>query len=94
MTTGKGKAPTLRQQLRDAADEQLQELIIKALDAINSVSMPHAIGGPSLAKLIAGGEQKTHRHTLVTHLANNNEAELIKIWNDQQKLDLGDGDAD
>ena len=94
MTTKKSKLPTLRQQLRDTADEQLQALIIEGTAAINRVSMPHAIGGPSLAKLIAGGEQKTHRHTLVTHLANNAEAELVKLWNNQQKLDIGDSNDD
>ena len=94
MSTKKSKLPTLRQQLRDKAEERLQELIIEALDAINRVSMPHAIGGPSLAKLISGGEQKTHRHMLVTHLANNAEAELVKLWNNQQELDIGDSNDD
>jgi hypothetical protein len=90
MSTKKAeKQLTMRQQMRAKAEEQLDALIIEGRAAIDKVSMPHTIGGPSLAKLIAGGEQKTHRHMLVTHLANNGEAELMKLWNDQQELALG-----
>jgi hypothetical protein len=81
---------TLRQRLRGGCEKQLDELVAEGRAAIDRVSMPHKIGGPSLAKLVAGGEQKTHRHMLVTHLANNAEAALEKIYNNQQDLDLGD----
>jgi hypothetical protein len=87
------KKMTMRQQMRAKAEEQLDAILAEGLAAINKVSMPHTIGGPSLAKLIAGGEQKTHRHMLVTHLANNAEAGLMKLWNDQQNLNLGDDNA-
>ena len=80
------KALTMRQQLRARAEEQLDRLIVDGRAALDKVSMPHLIGGPSLAKLIAGGEQKTHRHQLVTHLANRAEAEVIKLWNNQNAL--------
>ena len=87
------KALTLRQQLRAAAELHLDALVADGKAAIDKVSMPHTIGGASLAKLIAGGEQKTHRQMLVTHLANNAEASLVKLWNDQQSLDIGEKDA-
>ena len=95
MTTGKGKQPTLRQQIRDKAGDKLNDLLGEASNAVVSIVVGTSVDARLLMQLASqpsGG--KTLRHNLVTMLANDAEVELVKLWNNQKLLDLGDEGED
>lgn len=90
MTTGKGKQPTLRQQLRDKADDRLRVLMDEMINVAAKVVDGTSVDSRLLMQLASQpSSTKTLRHNLVTTLANDAEAELVKLWNDQQELDMG-----
>jgi hypothetical protein len=83
---------TLRQRLRADAEKKLDQ-ILKDLDQAAARVLDQA--GTDIATWdllhIAGSKQnKSLRAHLVTKLANEAEAELERLYNNQQKLALGD----
>ena len=94
MSTGKGKAPTLRQQMRDQAEVQLDEILVEASKALLKVTQPLKLNHVEVSRMIGCSQTDTLRKKLVTELANKNEAELVKLWNNQKLLDLGDEGED
>jgi hypothetical protein len=90
------KKMTLRQHLRRQAEEKLehvQKLVLagvdRALEEANVEVNPHDV-----MRLCLGGQTKTVREQLITDLANSAEAELLKIWNNQQDLPLEETDGE
>ena len=84
---------TFRQRMRKDAEAGLDDLVVRvqafAIKAVKGTSVD-----PALLMQLAGQPKqgKTLRHDLITKLANDKEAELEKLYNDQQKLDLGEKD--
>ena len=90
MTTKKSKGITFRQQLRDKGEERLKAIKGEIAEALDIICKREQIEWMDLAKVSCAGSHKTAEHNLVTQLANKHQADLEKIYNDQQKLDLGD----
>lgn len=93
MTKAKEKQLSMRQQLRAQAGSDLGKIKAEALEVLKFICDRDKIDRGELVKAISVGSHKTADHFLVTQLANRYEAELVKLWNDQQKLDLGDDNA-
>ena len=86
------KQMTLRQQMRAQAADKLAELeklvhsgVLRALEEAGVELNPYDV-----MRLCVGGQTKTVREQLITDLANLAEAELLRLWNNQQTLPLGD----
>jgi hypothetical protein len=90
----KPKRLSLRQELRKVAETKLPAVKLQAAEAIDKIAREYGVDWKDLVKAISDGTSKTANHNLVTQLANKAEADLIEIWNDQQKLDLGEKDGD
>jgi len=84
------KQLTMRQQLRVKAESELVKLKDDAKDAVQAVADDCAVDVNELIKAISVGSHKTADHALVTQLANGYEAAIVKLWNDQQELPIGD----
>ena len=82
------KRLSLRQELRAAAGTRLEKIKVEAGNAVDVIATREGLAWQDLVKAIADGSHKTAEHNLVTQLANKAESDLIKLWNDQQKLDL------
>ena len=83
------KKLTLRQRMRDAAEKKLDRLVDAMRAAGKHVCDEDKVGlDPSLVMQLASQPEqgKTLRHQLITELANEAEAELEKIYNDQLNL--------
>jgi len=89
MTEKNKKRVTMRQQLRIKAEEELVGIKQAALDAMGKLAKKHGLDRGELVKAISVGSHKTADHFLVTQMANKAEDDLVKLWNDQQNLDLG-----
>lgn len=87
----KAKKMTLRQRLRHDADEkigELEQLVSKAVtDAVEGAGVE--LNPYDVMRLCTGGQTKSLRERVITELANQKEAELEKIYNDQQDLSFG-----
>lgn len=86
---------TFRQRLRADAEKKLHLMVLAMEGAAERVTEEHDsnIDTALLMQLASQPNgSKTLRHDLVTQLANEKEAELERIYNDQAKLDLGDAD--
>jgi hypothetical protein len=86
------KQMTLRQHLRAEAQTKLAEIeklvrigVERALEEAGVELNP-----ADVMRLCLGGQTKTVKEQLITDLANSAEAELLRIWNNQQDLPLGD----
>jgi len=90
----KVKRVTLRQELRAVAETNLVAIKKAAAENIDIIAEHEGIDPHDLIRVISAGRHKTAEHNLVTQLANKAEAELVKLWNDQQDLDLGDNNDD
>lgn len=88
MTT-KQKQQTLRQQMRAQAELDLDKLVKDVEKAVAKV-VPGYLGQTEILKLLSSSQTKTVREHLVTRMANVAEENLVKLWNDQQTLELGD----
>lgn len=90
------KKMTLRQQLRAQAISKLDELTRLMSTAATRVceEADTEINPYDVMRMMTAGQNKTVRAQLVTDLANEAEARLLEIWNNQQQLDLGDKDGD
>jgi uncharacterized protein with PIN domain len=84
------KGLTFRQRLRVAAGEKLESLREQATVAVIQVTKDHAINALDLMRLATQSQNKSLHYRLVNELVKEKEAELEKIWNDQQKLPLED----
>jgi hypothetical protein len=94
MTEKNKKRLTMRQELRNAAEDKLIDITADAAEAVHAIALKHGVKLHDLVKAISEGSHKTAEHNLVTQIANNAERELIEIWNNQQKLDLGERNGD
>jgi len=88
MGTKKAKALTMRQQLRAKASGELGAIKAEALAALKAISDREKIDRSELVKAISVASHQTADHFLVTQLANRYEAEIVKLWNNQQDLPL------
>ena len=88
MTEKNTKRLSLRQELRKAANLKLAAMKQIAYDSIAIIAKNNGVKVVDLIKSISKGFSKTADHNLVTQLANKAETDLIKLWNDQQNLDL------
>lgn len=80
---------SLRNRLREAAETDLDNLILRLQDnAVELIVQHPKILTQDLLKLAAGGRTDTVRTKVVTVLTNQKEVELEKFWNDQQSLPL------
>jgi hypothetical protein len=89
------KKLSFRQRLRDGAENKLDKMVSTMQAAATRVIEEHDsnINEYLLMQLASQPIQgKTLRHDLVTKLANEAEQELEALYNDQHKLDLGEGD--
>lgn len=85
----------LRQRLRSAADDKLATIEGKVLEACRDAVSQHSQVNPyDVMRLCCTGPQKSLRAKLITDLANEAEAELERLWNNQQKLALEENDND
>ncbi len=89
----KAKKITLRQRLRADAAEKLVGLKQQAVERVGEIADAAGINKYDLMKACTVGHLATLEKQLVTDLANNAEAELERIYNSQQKLDLEDENA-
>lgn len=95
MAKAKAKKMTFRQRLREKAEKKLHLIVLAMEGAAERVTEEYGtnIDAGLLMQLASQPTKgKTLRHDLVTRLANEMEAELEAIFNNQQKLDLGDKD--
>jgi hypothetical protein len=96
----KSKKPTdapamsFRQRLRKNADLKLTIMLTELGRAAQEVVDETSVSEIDLMKLASGTQTSTLREGLVTQLSNDKELELEAIYNTQQGLELGDGDAD
>jgi hypothetical protein len=90
------KKMTLRQQLRAQAEEKLetvQKLVLTGVQrALEEADVE--LNKFDVMRLCIGGQTKTVHEQLVTDLANQAEAKLLEIWNNQQQLPLGESNGD
>lgn len=87
------KKVTLRQRLRNAAESKLQGLLEQATEAAAEICKGTSVDKHLLMQLAStpnGG--KTLRNDLITKLANDAEAELEKLYNNQMALPGVDDD--
>lgn len=89
------KKATLRQQLRAQAEEKLahiQGLVVVGVErALEEAGVE--LNPSDVMRLCLGGQTKTVHEQLITDLANQAEADLLTLWNNQQALPLGDDNA-
>jgi len=90
MTENNEKRLTMRQELRAVAETKVDAITGEATKAIDKIAKKHGVERHDLVKAISHGSSKTAEHNLVTQLANKAEVELVALWNNQQKLNLGD----
>lgn len=87
------KKKTLRQQLREQATSELEILRNKVVDAVAKM-MPHYLATQDLLTLASSTRNQSLKNKLVSKIANEKEAELLRLYNKQNDLPLGDKDAD
>lgn len=87
------KRLTLRQRLRADAEEKLDGLIKAAGDAVDEILAGTNLAAWDLMHLASSKQNKTLRAHMVTELANQKEAELERLYNNQQDLDLEEKDG-
>ena len=90
MGKAKEKELSMRQQLRVKAESELVSLKKEAFATLDELCRQEGIDRGEFIKALSVGHHKTAEHILVTQLANRYEAELVKLWNDQQTLPLKD----
>ncbi len=84
---------SFRQQLRSDSEKQLDGLVEQAIEAGDRITKGTSVDTGRLLQLASQPNQgKTLRHDLVTVLANDKEAELQKLYNDQLALPGVDDD--
>jgi hypothetical protein len=84
---------SFRQQLRADSEKQLDGMIEQALEAGDKITKGTSVDSALLLQLASQPTHgKTLRHTLITKLANDREAELQRIYNDQMALPGVDDD--
>lgn len=83
------KKLTLRQRLRNDAEAQLDKLVAQAGDAVDQILAGTSLTAWDLMHLASSTQNKSLRAHMVTQLANEKEAELERLYNKQQDLDLG-----
>ena len=81
----KTRKQTLRSRIRDDAAIQLDGLIKAADKALTKIAHPVGIGVIELAKMIGSSQTDSLQKTLISKLADKKEAELEKIYNEQQE---------
>ena len=89
------KVMTLRQQLRAQAADKLRELQRLVTTAVER-AMDEAdveLNSADVMRMCVNSQTKTLHEQIITDLANQAEADLLKMWNNQQALPLGDDDA-
>lgn len=82
------KEKTLRQQMRESASSELDGLVEKATFALEAEAKGSPVSASDLARLIIGGQTKTLRDKMIGQIADVAERDLVKMWNNQQKLNL------
>ena len=83
----KSKKLTLRQRLRADADKKLEAMVEQACEKVATITEGTSVDFYRLMQLASQpSHSKTLRHDLITALANDAEAELERIYNDQMKL--------
>ena len=80
------KQLTMRQQLREKAEEDLANILLGTLRCLDEIAEKEGIDRQDLVKAVSMGSHKTAEHALVTQLANRYEADVLRMWNDQQAL--------
>lgn len=84
------KGMSMRQQLREKATNELLTVKASAMREVAKIAKDSGIDVTELLKALASvNHSKTADHALITQLANRYEAELVKLWNDQQILAIG-----
>ena len=87
------KKMTLRQRLRADADNKLVNLLERSREAVEKVLEGTPLMATDIMHLASSTQNKTLRNHMVSALANQAEDELERLYNNQQKLDLGGKDA-
>jgi len=92
MTTKKAKKMTFRQRLRATAEERLSKMTnataARCMDVCKESKTE--INPYDVMRLAAGKRNESLHYRLVSELANEMEAELERIYNNQQDLPLED----
>ena len=79
--------------MREGADKKLEKILDSAareLKASVDSSSGFVLYPLDVAKMLTGSQTKTLRDKLVTQLADEAENDLLKIYNNQNDLPLGD----
>jgi hypothetical protein len=82
---GKKKAPalTLRQRLRQAASAKLDGMVEQIQEQATAVCGDTSLLGVDLMHLASSRQNKTLREHMISALANDAEAELERLYNNQ-----------
>jgi hypothetical protein len=94
MAKAKEKALSMRQQMRNKSESQLNHLSEVAYNAVNAAIGPQPFSPVELMRLCVGGQTKTLRDRLIGKLADKAEAEVMALWNNQQDLSFGSKEND
>lgn len=89
MTKAKEKKLSMRQQLRVKAMANLVDLKKEAYATLDELCKQEGIDRGEFIKALSVGHHKTAEHIIVTQLANKYEADVLKMWNNQQMLPIG-----
>jgi len=84
------KELSLRQQMRTSAEHKLVVLMGEMEFAAKKVASRQAVSAEDLMGMLCKTQTNTLHDKLVTQLANQAENDLVKLWNDQQSLDLAE----
>jgi len=94
MAKAKAKELTLRQQMRKSAEGRLTVLVDQVRDAVAKVLEDTTLDMDDVMAMCCKTQTTTLRDKLVGRLADEAERDIVKLWNNQQKLDLESKDAD
>lgn len=94
MSKKKTSTKTLRQQIREKAELRLDGLIEQVRDAVAKVLEDTTLDMDHVMGMCCKTQTSTLREQLVTRLANEAEADLMKLWNDQTNLSFGTEESD
>lgn len=93
MAKAKAKEPTLRQQMRKSAESRLTVLMDQVRDAVANVLEDTTLDMDDVMAMCCKTQTGTLRDKLVGRLADEAERDIVKLWNNQQALDLESKDA-
>ncbi len=78
----------LRQKLRAACEAKLNELVLETRTVVMNTAEVYGMEFDDFCRVVAGRHAQTAKNACITQMANLAEADLIKLYNNQQALTL------